>query len=393
MGRRARSRRLVRMVMFTFALVGFVSLPAVDATHVPPAEIEWACGFGTHRPENCGIEAIDDPTFDGPVWIDGDDKVMGLEIGGDARAYAVKQLDNHEIVNDNVAGTPIAVTWCPLCGSAVVYERVVEMDGKVQLLEFDVSGFLYKHDLVMYDAQTDTLWTQIAGVPIGHLEDTTVRPDHPEAELTPVPSALTTWDAWRKEHPDTKLMDPERSNYGGAYAGYDESCRFGVSGQSQCNVSGLHPKEQVYGVEHNGSEVAYPLFAVLQEGGVVMDAIGDTPVVVAAREGADVRVYDRTGHGFQKEDGAWVDAEGAEWDLRKGEQVDGPGALEEIDGLVLFWFAWKEHHPDTRLWLPEGGFEGKSGDDTGLLPGPGVAAVLVAVALLAAVAAMARRRD
>ncbi|GIU89787.1 MAG: hypothetical protein KatS3mg010_0886 [Acidimicrobiia bacterium] len=146
-----------------------------------------------------GIPSIDEPVFVRAADVDflaDEEPVLALEIDGDARAYPVQILVWHEIVNDTVAGTPVAVTYCPLCNSAVAYDRRVE--GRV--LEFGTSGLLWNSALVMYDRQTETLWSHFTGQGIvGVLTG---------VELATFPVATVPWSVWRDAHPGRTRAQP-----------------------------------------------------------------------------------------------------------------------------------------------------------------------------------------
>src|SRR5262249_1671449 len=140
-----------------------------------------------------GIPAIDQPRFLRAAqvsFLSANEPVLALQIGGDARAYPVQILIWHEIVNDTVDGVPVAVTYCPLCNSAIAYGR--RAAGRVP--SFGTSGMLYNSNLVMYDRQTQSLWVQftgqaVAGVLTGH-------------QLQPYPMQTVSWADWRAGHPD-----------------------------------------------------------------------------------------------------------------------------------------------------------------------------------------------
>ena len=135
----------------------------------------------------------------------GVDSVIGVSIGGEARAYPTRIMNLHEIVNDRVGGQAVAVTWDPVCGSAVVFSRVVGNDGP---MEFGVSGLLYNSNLLMFDRHTtdakmESLWSQlgfraIAGPAVGK-------------KLTVLPFALTTWEAWVAKHPNARAFEGLRT--------------------------------------------------------------------------------------------------------------------------------------------------------------------------------------
>ncbi|KAB2851447.1 MAG: DUF3179 domain-containing protein [Hyphomicrobiaceae bacterium] len=171
-------------------------------------------------PPKDGIPAIDAPSFR-PIAEAKDlapnEPVIGLEIAGDARAYPLRILIWHEIANDIVGGTPVAVTYCPLCNSAVVFERTVS--GRV--LDFGTSGKLRNSDLVMYDRQTESWWQQFVGEAIvGAMQG---------AELKRVPSWLTSFAEFKAHHPNARVLvpnNPAARPYGrNPYFGYDTSAR------------------------------------------------------------------------------------------------------------------------------------------------------------------------
>jgi len=168
-----------------------------------------------------GIPSIDNPKFepaqDRKDWLAPTEPVIGLEINGDARAYPLRVLTWHEIVNDTVGGQPVAVTYCPLCNSAMVFDA--EVDG--QHLDFGTTGKLRNSDLVMYDRQTETWWQQFTGRGIvGKYTDT---------KLEVLPSRLESWENFLERHPDGKVLVPNAPMarpYGkNPYDGYDSASR------------------------------------------------------------------------------------------------------------------------------------------------------------------------
>ncbi len=372
----------------TAALMAAVPVAGV---HVPAEDIQWACGFGGSgqrgHPDNCGINPVSDPSY-GADWLSGSDRVLGVEVNGDARAYPIRVMDQHEIVNDIIGGVAVAVTYCPLCGSGVTFVRTVSINNEQRVLEFTASGFLYKHDLVMYDPQTHTLWTQILGRPIGTLVEGRVSNTHLEARLEPLPTQVMSWDDWRVLHPASLLLEPPRGAAAyarTAYAGYGDSCRLGISGENNCDIAGLHPKELVLGVAQDGGPtIAYPLFAL--GNGVLVDPTRD--LVVVASGAGYAQAYSAGGRNFTDTGGVWRDETGAVWDLASAASANGT-RLDPVEGLVLYWFAWNEHQPDTELWLPAGAVEGAKERDN-QTPGLGVGLLVVALAVAAAWQALLR---
>jgi len=260
------------------------------------------------------IPSIDEPIFETAVqadkWLQPDDRVFAINYDGILKAYPQRIMNWHEIVNDEINGTPVAVTFCPLCGSALAFERIV--DGVIT--EFGVSGKLHNSDLVMYDRYEGNLWQQITGEAI---VGPAARRDE---KLKQVPIITTTWKEWKEEHPETEVLSLDTgftrdySNY--PYGTYEENeeLLFGVKGLDKS----LHIKAVVYGLEINGKSKAYPE-TVFEETSVITDTIGDIPIRLERDDSGEVTVTN----------------------LETG---------EEIIPIRLFWFAWAAFHPDTELF-------------------------------------------
>lgn len=268
---------------------------------------------GVRRPDpRDAIPAILEPKFVAAkdvTFMRPERRVIQVRVGEEVRAYPLHILDRHELVNDTLGGKAVLITWCPLCGSSVVYDRVVA--GKT--LTFGVSGYLYKSDVLMYDHQTESFWSQ--------LELGAVAGPQTGTELTVLPSQVTSFGAFKKAHPDASVLSddqgivPPREYVRQPYMGYDKmpNIWFPVGKQSKA----LHPKAEVIGVLVNGKARAYALTAVRTTGAVWDDTVGGDPVQLRyAREGDTVTV------------------------LVKGKLVP---------HQRMFWFAWFAFHPDTDL--------------------------------------------
>lgn len=313
---------------------------------VHPSRLQQGCPGGT----DC-IPSIDNPSFqsaDAAGWLSQDDRVIGVEINGEARAYPLRILNVHEIVNDEIGGRPVAVTYCPLCRSGLVFDRRVSGE----TLTFGVSGKLLNANLVMYDRQTETYWSQLNGTAIvGSLVP---------RQLTLLPSSITTWREWREAHPDTRVLSRDtgiypKATYGSnPYAGYAESDRVGFGVDSVDER--LDPKTIVYGVTVGNSSRAYPESAIEEED-VVNDVVGGVPVlIVEDQEDGGISVFvrevDNESLRFTIEDGTLVDAAGGHWSF-DGEAQTGPHKGRQLDQLNshgIFWFAWSEFHPETEVY-------------------------------------------
>ena len=312
------------------------------------------------------IPAIDNPDFesvaDADTWLGPDWPVMFFELDGVARAYPLAILIQHEIVNDVVAGTPVTLTFCPLCNSTIAFDRRLA-DGTV--LDFGTTGNLRNSDLVMYDRQTRSWWQQFTGEAIvGELTGTL---------LEFLPSQIIGWSEFAERHPDGEVLSRNTGHsraYGrNPYAGYDSigNNPFLFDGDLDGRLPAV---ERVVAVELDGTDVAYP-FSLLTELQVVNDSVQGTPLAVFWQSGTrstfgasdqdtgSTAVYLRELDGealeFRISEGGFRDEQtGSLWNLF-GEAVEGPLAgsqLEQIISAEHFWFAWSVFKPDTIIWQP-----------------------------------------
>ncbi|MDP9397906.1 MAG: DUF3179 domain-containing protein, partial [Actinomycetota bacterium] len=334
-----------------------------------------------------GIPPIDDPRFlaAGEVdWLAGDEPVVALQVGDRHRAYPVQIMIWHEIVNDELAGTPVAVTYCPLCNSALAFDRRL---GE-RLLTLGTSGKLYRSDLVMYDRQTESLWSQIEGRAIGgHLAG---------EKLRRVPVQVVTWDAWRQAHPDGQVLSRETGverDYGSnPYVGYDAPAAHPFLFRGDADPR-LRPKERVLGLGDEGADgvggvggvggsgekdpVAVVLADLAEQRVAEVEVAGrpvtvwavaglrsalDTDTVAAGRKVAATGAFDpMLGNRRLTFTAAGTDTftdrqTGSTWNLL-GRAVAGPLAgqqLQPVGHLDTFWFAWAAFHPDTRVQRLDG---------------------------------------
>ena len=255
------------------------------------------------------IPAIDDPNYvtaDAAHHVADDDLVITLAYKGGYWAFPSKILDQHEIVNDIFAGDPLAITWCPLCGSAVGIDRTVA--GKITT--FGVSGLLYNSDLVLYDRETETLWDQIRAQSI-------VGPLTGE-RLTLVPVSMTKWSMWRARHPDTLVLSTDtgfRYDYAAdMYADYRQSSRLFMPVDNEDDR--LHAKTIVYGFDLEDVEVAYTA-SLLEEKVSYSHKLAGKEATVTLDDDGTVT-------------------------MQRSGKTHHP--------IRLFWFAWYTFHPRTRLW-------------------------------------------
>ena len=240
-------------------------------------------------PPKDGIPSIDDPKFviaKDAHFVSDTDVVIGLEIDGDARAYPLFIMVWHEIVNDEVGGIPVSVTYCPLCYTNQVFERV--LDG--QVVEFGTSGKLYNSNLVMYDRLTDSYWSQALGLAItGELTGDT---------LNIIPFDVITWGDWKTLHPDSKVLTTETGHiraygadpYGNYYT--DDRIMFPVENMDER----MHPKEIILGFHIDNVYKAYKQ-QDLENMIVTNDEIGNTSILLTSLFSGNARAFDRTLNG------------------------------------------------------------------------------------------------
>jgi hypothetical protein len=315
-----------------------------------------------------GIPSIDHPRFvsitEADGWLQPVEPVVFVEVGDAARAYPIQILMWHEIVNDELGGLPLLVTFCPLCNTAIAFERLFDD----QSLDFGTTGRLRYSNLIMYDRQTESWWQQATGEAIAG--------EYAGQRLEFYPAAIISWDEFKSAHPQGDVLSRETGisrNYGhNPYAGYDSihSSPFLYRGPEIPGI--LLPAARVLTLDLDGDAVAYP-YDVLQEVSVINDEVGGQPVTVFWTEGTasaldaitvaggrDVgaavaysrSLADRT-LTFTARDGRIFDEQtGSEWNIF-GQAVSGSlagQALEPVVSINHFWFSWAAFRPDTRIY-------------------------------------------
>lgn len=270
-------------------------------------------------PPRDGIPAILKPKFESAGkasgWLKDSDLVAGIDDGKVQKAYPLRILVWHEAVNDSSNGKPVLISYCPLCGSTLVFSR--DIDGRT--LSFGISGLLYQSDVLFYDHQTESLWSQ--------LEMKAVSGSMAGTKFDVLPSTLATWGEWKEKHPQTLVLSRDtgfsRDYANEPYSGYESSpsIMFPVRHKS----SKFHPKEKVL-VVLSGDEVkAYPFSELEKTDTPLRDELGGQDIVIKYEDGSYVGAYDK---------------------------ADRP-----VDSFVTYWFAWYTFRPDTPVF--------SSGEDAG----------------------------
>ena len=270
-------------------------------------------------PPRDGIPSIDRPQFASAKnanFMRDDDLVLGVAIGNSARAYPIKILNWHEIVNDELEGAPLAVTFCPLCGSGVVF-RAEDENGR--RLQFGVSGLLYNSDVLLYDRETESLWSQLLRRGISG--------EYADAVLRTLPAYHTTWRDWRNLHPQTEVLTTDTGAFRDydvdPYKGYYESAATYFPATPEAPRK-FHPKEIVLGIVAGDAAKAYPFSELEQnEKSKVRDVVNGREIIIHWN--------------------AEAQAARAEW----------PDKKQEGESVRAFWFAWFAFHPQTEIFQAE----------------------------------------
>ncbi|MBI4010209.1 MAG: DUF3179 domain-containing protein [Candidatus Aenigmarchaeota archaeon] len=311
-------------------------------------------GIGVDR----GIPAIINPKFenvDQATWLSDNDLIFGIIVDDIARAYPKQILVYHEIANDRINDKPLLVTYCPLCGTGIAFERKLPTGEESN---FGTSGKLYNSNLVMYDDKTDTYWTQVGGKAIvGELTG---------AKLKQIPIDTMLWKDWKKLHPNTQVLsrntgyirayglDPYGDYYSNDFVGFGASF----------SDARLHPKAMVSGITINGIAKAYPVEEV-GKAGLVNDAVNNISILVVKDPSIDIkqfeinplRMYNRELEGkileFELREGKLFDKQtNSEWNFG-GVAIDGQYKREKlfaIDSTSAMWFSWLSFNPKTELF-------------------------------------------
>ena len=321
-------------------------------------------------PGKDGIPSIDSPVFTNPEiaqeWLSPNEPVISIAIENQARAYPLQILIWHEIVNDTIEKVPVAVTFCPLCYSANVFDRRV--NGGV--FEFGVSGMLRNSDMVMYDRQTESLWQQITGQAIvGDMVGST---------LKSIPAQIISFEQFRSVYENGLVLSRKtgyRRDYGrNPYAGYDDikNSPFKYNGKKDDR---LLPMEKVVTLSLGDSNMAYP-YSVTKKIRVINDKISDMQIAIFHTDGA-VSALDKERIASSRQDGSTgvfnrqlddrllsfryhqgkiIDEQtSSNWNIT-GRATEGPLKGKQLKPLPhgdYFAFAWLAFKPETEIYKPK----------------------------------------
>ena len=350
---------------------GFVRFKAELAGRIDPAyaallapervapetalEIHWS-GAGS-------IPALRDPATvpaRKASWLEESEPVLGVFVGGEARAYPLRILDWHEVANDVVGGVPVCVVSCPLCGSASAWRAQPGAGRRT----FEATGLLLRSTSLLADPSSQRLLSPISLAPPGAGQEA--------PGLDPLPVVVSAWQDWRTEHPETTVLSLATGHSrpyvpGQPYAEYfaSDGLRFPVAARD----GRLAPKARVFGLRHGAASAAFPVERLTGEG-VVNDRVGELAVAVVATRGTIRAVHGDPEQGLAYSSGAEVRAyaagsrrfaagprpdaildEGrAEWTVTE-EALVGPGGerAPRVAGVLAYWFAWSAFFPETEV--------------------------------------------
>ena len=279
----------------------------VNNSTVPHSEI-----FSGGPPKG-GIPALTDPMFENisaGKWLQDDSRVLGISKNGITKAYPLNIMNWHEIVNDQFGNSYVMVSYCPLCFSGMAFNA--KINGERHL--FGVSGLLYNSDVLLFDHNTESLWSQIMSRAISG--------EYVNTELEPVPLENTTWLDWRTRHPDTLVLSRDtgytRDYSHDPYKNYRQSPEtiFPVKFRSK----GYHPKEIVIGITIDNHAKAYPIIELSKsENKIFSDIVANKTVLIEFNSNErSARIFDAN--------------------------------CVPLPATTLYWFAWYTFHPDTEIY-------------------------------------------
>jgi len=343
-------------------------------------EQEFSTDFNVHSvpysqilsggPRKDGIPAVDDPKFvsvtEADEWLKPVEPIVFVQVGEETRAYPIQILMWHEIVNDTVNDLPLTVTFCPLCNTAIAFQRMIDD----RILDFGTTGRLRYSNLIMYDRQTETWWQQangeaIAGELTGKLLDF-------------YPATIIAWEDFKINYPQGKVLSRETGNsrsYGNnPYAGYDNVNSSPFLYDGPLTPDKLLPMTRVITVDLDDEAVAYP-YDVLEDKKVINDRVAGHEIVIfwdsgtaSALDAGDVaggrdvgaatafsRILDKETLSFSENSGRIIDDQtGSVWNIL-GQAISGPMAGSQLKPVVSinhFWFSWAAFKPETKVFQP-----------------------------------------
>ncbi|OVE77818.1 hypothetical protein BVX98_01800 [bacterium F11] len=289
----------------------FTFFPTVQALEFTPSLIPLE-EIKAGGPPKDGIPALLRPKFlssKEASYLEDEDRVVGITVGTESKAYPIQILNWHEIVNDQINKKGVVISYCPLCGTAMIFDATIE--GKKHT--FGVSGLLYNSDVLMYDHQTESLWSQ--------LKMQAVTGKRVGTPLRLLASEVSTWKEWKTRHPKTLVLSQDtgytRDYDQDPYKGYSKNKKlyFTVSHEDPSR----HPKDWVFGLVEGTMAKAYPYKELANSTQPLWDQFaGRTIKIIYNEKSQTVRAESRTG--------------------------------QLLPGVSAYWFAWKAFYPDSEVF-------------------------------------------
>ena len=310
-----RIMKIVKIILIILVLNSYVDLTVAQSKNSFDLQgslipIQQILGGG---PAKDGIPSIDNPKFilaDKASYLRDHNPVLGMNYKGVTKAYPINILNWHEIVNDLFNEEPVVITFCPLCGSGMAFSALI--NGKAHT--FGVSGLLYSSDVLLFDRQTQSLWSQ--------LMTKSISGPHKGKRFISIPVQHTTWLDWKTRNPETLVLSTKtgfsRDYSDSPYAEYLESpeTMFPLSSVSRR----YHPKEEVFGIEIDGQFKVYP-FVELEKSPAEFNEIvnGQSITIRYDSKHKSATAFDQQG--------------------------------KQLAGVRTFWFAWYVFHPETEIYV------------------------------------------
>ena len=333
--------QLISRMALTLAFAGSAmahadSLPLHDAQLMAhPPDKYWDESLSGGPPKD-GIPSIDDPDWwtaeRGNDFLSPDDRIIGVFLNGEARAYPQRILVWHEIVNDTIGDDAVSVTYCPLTGTALGFLRGAN--------EFGVSGRLVNSNLIMYDRGSDTYWPQILAAGI--------RGPHSGEGLTQIRVVWTTWDRWQARHPETRVLS-DNTGYVRNYRRDPYGSYTPLSGYYVPDSFPIFPvmhrderypaKEEIFGFRTSSGAVAVDMDHLSEQGALKHDDGSASYLILHDAELGTAWVFRGMPDTVPDSDSIHFGPAGPEHPAL--------GDLEPIHGFEAMWFAWYAFYPDT----------------------------------------------
>jgi len=341
-------------LLFLLGLLGLMSCKFDDENPGNSRSEDWLIPAGEvldGGPGKDGIPSVDNPQFESTsenTYLDNDNLVVGIVHDGIAKAYAHRILDWHEIVNDQVGDRFVALTYCPLTGTAVAWNREVDSE----ITSFGVSGKLYNTNLMPYDRATDSYWSQM------RLD--CVNGDLINTRIETFPVIETTWETWKEMYPNSMVMTRETGfnrNYNaypyGDYRTNHNNLIFPVNN----NDARLPAKDRVLGVLSDSKNKVYPI-ASFDDGRVIMEDFPNGEIIIIGSNTQNFLIaYQNQGLenlSFVNGPGEIIaeDSNGNKISI-SGEIVEGPLAgtqLGAVESILGYYFSLAAFYPNIEIF-------------------------------------------